>query len=59
MTLLDMIREALQVADYEERKYDEYCVENMLLNTMRQSGAPYSFIEEVYYGRNVTVDQTV
>ena len=59
MTLLDMISEALQISDREEKKYDEYCVENMLLNTMRRSGAPYSFIEEVYYGRNATFNQAV
>lgn len=47
-TLYDLIVEALEEAKMLEHGHDEYDEDHMLFNAMRLSGAPFSFVEEVY-----------
>jgi len=49
MTLREMIEEAIVEAEIMEYARASFSLDNMLLTAMRLSGAPYSFIEEVYY----------
>jgi len=48
MTLRELIEEAIVEAEILECARSKFDVENMLLTAMRLSGAPYSFVEEVY-----------
>lgn len=48
MTLREMIEEAITEAEIMECARARFSTDNMLLTAMRLSGAPYSFIEEVY-----------
>jgi len=48
-TVLELIKEALEEAKILECAHDEYREDNMLLTAMRLSGAPFSFIEQVYH----------
>jgi hypothetical protein len=47
-TVLELILEALDEAKIMECAMDEYDEDHMLLTAMRLSGAPYSFVEQVY-----------
>ena len=47
-TLYDLIVEALEEAKILETAHEEFDEDHMLLNAMRLSGAPYSFVQEVY-----------
>jgi hypothetical protein len=49
MTLREMIQEAIVEAEIMEYARSTFSLDNMLLTAMRLSGAPYSFIERVYY----------
>lgn len=46
--LHDLIVEALEEAKMLELGHDEYDEDHMLFNAMRLSGAPFSFVEQVY-----------
>ena len=48
-TVLNLIIEALEEAKILECAHDVYDENNMLLTAMRLSGAPFSFIEQVYH----------
>ena len=47
-TVRELIEEAIIEARILECALATFDVDNMLLTAMRLSGAPYSFIEEVY-----------
>ena len=47
-TVLELITEALQEAKILETGLDEYNEDRMLFMAQRLSGAPYSFVENVY-----------
>lgn len=51
-TLYDLILDALEEAKMLETAHEEFDEDHMLLNAMRLSGAPYSFVHEVYQGKN-------
>lgn len=46
-TMLELIQEALKEAHIMEQAMDEYDEDHMLLNAMRLSGAPFSFVQHV------------
>lgn len=50
-TLKDMIDDALDEAYILESGHEKFDEERMLLVAMKLSGAPYSFIEQVYATR--------
>jgi hypothetical protein len=47
-TLLEVIREAIKESQMLELGVSEPDEDRMLFNAMRLSGAPYSFVQEVY-----------
>lgn len=47
-TLLELIREAIEESQMLELGVTEPDEDRMLFNAMRLSGAPYSFVQEVY-----------
>jgi hypothetical protein len=47
-TLLEVIREAIKESQMLELGVTEPDEDRMLFNAMRLSGAPYSFVREVY-----------
>jgi hypothetical protein len=47
-TLLEVIREAIKESQMLELGVTEPDEDRMLFNAMRLSGAPYSFVEQVY-----------
>jgi hypothetical protein len=48
-TMYELIVEALEEAKMLEMGITEPDEDHMLLTAMRLSGAPYSFIEKIYY----------
>lgn len=51
-TLKEMIDDALDEASILESGHEKFDEERMLLVAMKLSGAPYSFIEQVYKMRS-------
>lgn len=47
-TVREIIEEALKEANLLESALEEFNEEHMLYTAMKMSGAPYSFIEDVY-----------
>lgn len=47
-TLMELIEEALEEAKIMECAMEEYDEDHMLLTAMKLSGAPYSFVEQIY-----------
>ena len=47
-TLENLIVDALEEARMLEMGHEDYDEEHMLFNAMRLSGAPFSFVEDVY-----------
>jgi hypothetical protein len=48
LNLYELIVAALEEAKILETAHDEFDEDHMLLNAMRLSGAPYSFVQEIY-----------
>lgn len=46
--LRDQIKEAIEEAKILECARDRFDTDNMLLTAMRLSGAPYSFVKDIY-----------
>lgn len=53
MTLEELIKDSLEEANMLEYGYNRFDEERMLLTAMRLSGAPYSFVLQVYNQREV------
>lgn len=50
-SVLELIEEALEEAEILESALEEYDESHMLYTAMKLSGAPYSFVEDVYSSR--------
>jgi hypothetical protein len=48
LTVRELVEDALKEAKILEVGLDNFNQDRMLLNAMRLSGAPYSFVEEIF-----------